>query len=88
MKSILTAVIVVLSFFAGGRISAQNNSIGLPDAAFETLKRAVTLVDEGMYEAALTLCSMSGFLRYIIFSVLTRLSRMPKSFSNTRMRRR
>ena len=54
MKSILTAVIVALSFFAGGSMYAQNNSIGLPDAAFETLKRAVTLVDEGMYEAALT----------------------------------
>ena len=37
MKSILTAVIVALSFFAGGSMYAQNNSIGLPDAAFESL---------------------------------------------------
>ena len=54
MKLFLIAVVAAMSFFVGGKASAQNNTIGLPDEAFETLKRAVTLVDEGMYEAALT----------------------------------
>lgn len=54
MRHLFIIIATAFLLLAVNNASAQNNTVGLPDEAFETLKRAVALGNEGMYEAALT----------------------------------